>query len=412
VRVLCAAAALILAVATGCGALRPAVQHSTSSLSAVATATPSTISAPIFPRCSALPSPAFTPTSLPSPGLLPAAPFVAVLSNTNYPVSDGDVLEIAGPNGGAVKEPAGGPPSVGYGRGGVYLFDATGTLSRLQPDGQIRRLEQIPGLEACQISGWAESPDGTQWIYSVVSWDSSEVATSRLFVGSPGAAPKQVAILTRPDFVAGRYRGGYRVLRWDRAGVLLGTDPTGVGGAGPFIEEGYGLASVVRLNPDTGTISAPLTSSCQFADVAPDGTLACVHRGSTGADIEVIHPDGTAVTITTGADFAGEVAFVGGSSALTYSTARYNNADPNLWIDTIYVVQLGPGASNPHAVTVPNGVSVMNEFSLAFHKVVDGDKIIVSTGTDITQQPVVYLIDVATGKAIAIVLADGVLGAL
>ena len=166
-------------------------------------------------------------------------------------------------------------------------------MERLEANGELRFLNSAPPIGQSRVTATAESPDGACWAYSVVV--SPETmggdVTSRIYVGTLGANPRLIATLIRSN----REGGGYRVLRWDRAGVLLGTDPQNVGGAAPFIGEAYALGSVVRLDPGTGKmLSAVCSGQGGFGDVAADGTEAC----RSGTDVIIVHPDNSTTTIS------------------------------------------------------------------------------------------------------------------
>jgi hypothetical protein len=307
----------------------------------------------------------------------------------------------------------------GVGSRGVYIREAGGTLSRLQVDGTLHPLGALPGQPSDDVAGLAESPDGSRWAYSVVSFSSSDgnvTATSRIYIGAEGASPVLAATLTRPNLASG-FGGGYRVMRWDPAGLLLGTDPTGVGGLGPFIGEGYARASVVRMDPLTATLSSPLApSGCQFGDVAGDGSVAC----STRSGIQVIRPDGTSaastlnVTTPAGADFpvrAGGLAFLGGSTSLLYlvDTPGAGNGDPAVsggWTDTVYTAHVaGSVIAGDQVVATGNNV---NEAGNEWADVIDAGRLAVIDGPDAGSNAVV--VTLSTGATRNLGPAEAIYG--
>jgi hypothetical protein len=271
-----------------------------------------------------------------------------------------------------------GPQPVGWGRHGVYLYDKSAkALTRLELDGRTRSL----GTVADTPVGLAEAPDTDRWIYSLVSWNSSgSTATSMIYVSALGQSPKLLTTLTRPNIESAphsRALGGYRVLRWDANGVLLGSAPMGVGGNGPFIDEGYGLSTVVRLDPATAAVSQPLVSACRFADAAPDGTIACVDAGV----VEIIRPDGSTTRMDTGATLVGQVAFVESSSTVVYCAAAYTDSNKTAWTDTLYVVHLGTASPAPQRLSPQGSSWHLDETFPAFDKVVDATTIAQVIGT-------------------------------
>jgi hypothetical protein len=235
------------------------------------------------------------------------------------------------------------------------------------------------------------------------------VATSQIYVGGTGIPPTLVTTLTRPNAVNGAAAGGYQALRWDASGVLLGSYPTGVGGAGPFIDEGYSLRVVVRLDPQTGGLTAPLCSSGRFADEAPDGTLACLTGLNTDVKIEVTKTGGSTTTIDTGSDSAGEVAFVGGSSLLTYCTSATSSSATLGWTENLLSVQLG--GPSPSSTTLINGAATAQlEGPFAWYKLVGTTSIAELLGG--TGPTSLGEVNLSTGQTTTLAPADSLLGVL
>jgi hypothetical protein len=265
-------------------------------------------------------------------------------------------------------------------------------------------------------SGWsttdnislAESPSGTCWVFSAVSYDASANATTELWIGGPGISPPSlVTTLTRPNTVNGGVAGGYQALRWDPSGVLLGSYPTGVGGAGPFIGESYSFGLVVSMDPATGQLSAPLCSSGKFAGEAADGSVACLTGLNTDAKIVVTKPGGATTTVDTGSASAGQVAFVGGSSQLTYCTSVVDNSATYGWAENLLSVTLG-GAPKTLISAAPGS---QLEGPFAWNKIVGANSIVELGGT----YPSTSLVEVnlSTGAQTApIAPAASILGVL
>jgi hypothetical protein len=327
-------------------------------------------------------TPALTVTASPTPTgtAVPAATAVALarpLTPSGHATLD--LIDVHGVViSQAVTGITDGPQPAGWGRHGLYLYDkSTKALTRLELDGSVRSL----GTVADTPVGLAEAPDTDRWIYSLVSWNSSgSTATSMLYIGAPGQSPQLITTLTRPNFESAphsRALGGYRVLRWDPNGVLLGSAPIGVGGNGPFIDEGYGLSTVVRLNPATAAVSQPLVTACRFADTAADGTIACVDAGV----VEIIHPDGSTTRIDTGGTRVGQVAFVESSSTVVYCVAAFTDSNQTVWTDTLYVVHLGPGLPASQRLSPQGSSWHLDETFPAFDKVVDATTIAQVIGT-------------------------------
>ena len=337
--------ALILA---SCGS---ATQAGTPSPTALATSTP--------PH-TATPTPTPTPTPL---AVCATAPAGGTPAAWGFAVTQGSEIDLLSTTGSVLNQtPNGGygstaPAEVGVGQAGVYLYDeSTGELSVLGKTGAAQDLGSlIPtgGWSANDNISLAESPSGTCWIFSVVSYSAADAlsgsanSTTELWVGGPGISPPSlVATLTRANTTStGGSAGGYQALRWDPSRVLLGSDPTEVGGAGPFIDESYSFSVVVSMDPTTGTVSPPLCSSGRFADEAADGSVACLTGLNTDAKIVVTKPGGATTTIDTGSASAGQLAFVGGSSLLTYCTSA--TASSGGWSENLLAVQLGGQSPSP-----------------------------------------------------------------
>lgn len=150
--------------------------------------------------------------------------------------------------------------------GGIVVDDGV-QLRELRLDGSSRNLGTFPGAPASPA--FAISPDSTQVAWSTSTFANS-VADNRLYVapigGSPrllaerNSDPRQPAPPDAPQFWS------YRVLRWTPEGILIVRIPNGIGGYGPFLDEGYdGYTALV--DPATGQataltndLSAPLST--------------------------------------------------------------------------------------------------------------------------------------------------------
>ena len=392
-------AALVL-VLTSCGSTQTAP---------TATATTSS-----NPPSTATQAPTPTPTPLAVCATPPAGGSPAVWG---FGVTKGSEVEVVGTDGtGLNTAPNGGdgstaPVEVGVGQAGVYFYDeTTGDLSVLGKSGPVQTLGDVTpagGWNAVDNISLAESPSGACWAFAIDSYDASQVATSQIYVGGAGIPPTLVTTLTRPNTVNGAAAGGYQALRWDASGVLLGSYPTGVGGAGPFIDEGYSLAVVVRLDPQTGGLTAPLCSSGQFADEALDGSVACMTGLGTDAKIEVTKSGGSTTTIDTGAVSAGQGAFVGGSSLLTYCTSTA--AGSGGWNESLLAIELG--GQSPSPKTLASGTPYGQlEGPYAWTKVVGTTSIAELLGG--TGPTSLGEVNLSTGQTTTLAPADSLLGVL
>jgi hypothetical protein len=376
------------------------------------------------PLSSGTPVSSSAPTPSPTVTAQPAGPLAACLSTPTggtpapwgFAVTEGSELEVLGTSGALLNTASLGsltaPVTVGVGQAGVYFYDeSTGELSILGKSGAAQNLAQIspPG-------GWsagnnavslAESPNGECWAFSLVSYNASEAATSQIYVGGTGITTGLVDTVTRANSVSGAFAGGYQLLRWDASGLLLGSQPTDVGGGGgPFIDEGYSFATVVRLNPQTATVSAPLCSSGQFADEAADGTTACLTGVHTDTKIVVTKSGASTTTLDTGSAEIGQVAFVGGSSLLTYCTGgpAAGGAD---FSENLLTVQLGgPAPSTRTLISGSPGGQL--EGPWAWFKLAGSSppSMVEIQSSDLVE------VNLSTGQSTTVAPADGILGVL
>ncbi len=300
----------------------------------------------------------------------------------------------------------------GVGSHGVYIAGPGHKLGRLELDGKVHPLDATPAGDAGEMVGLAESPDGTQWAYSLVSFanDTNLTATTRVYVASSGSPTRQVAVLKRPELSSAssseRYGGGYSVLRWDPAGLLLGSHPTGVGGVGPFISEGYGLNNVVRMDPNSGQASGRISpSGCRFGDIASDGTVACV----SDSGITVTGAAGSATAPVPGLQSdhpAANLAFVGGSDRLIYSVATFSDASQPAWTDALMVATRSGGHLS--STTVARSLSSRSENGHTWSHVVDANTVAVIAGA--ADNSKLALLTIASGTMVTLGAADAIDG--
>jgi hypothetical protein len=406
-------AGLALALAA-CG---PATPAGTPSPTALATSSSSSSTA----------TPAPTPTPTPTPvsplAACATAPAGGTAAAWGFAVAQGSEFEVLSTSGSVLNHAStsgsAAPVDVGVGQAGLYLYDeSTGELSVLGKTGAAQDLGTlIPtgGWSNTDSVSLAESPSGTCWIFSAVSYGGANAltgsanSTTELWVGGPGISPPSlVATLTRGNTTStGGSAGGYQALRWDPSGVLLGSDPTEVGGAGPFIDESYAFSVVVSMDPATGAASAPLCSSGQFADEAADGSIACITGLGSDAKIVVTKPGGATTTVDTGSASAGQVAFVGGTSAeLTYCTAAASTNPNYYWSENLLSVQLG----SPPTPLIQGDMTGGLEGPHAWFKLLGANSIIEIQGAGTSTNLVA--VNLSTGQQTTIAPAGDILGVL
>jgi len=170
--------------------------------------------------------------------------------------------------------------------GGMLTFVDHGTLKGLTPSGTIETLGSIAGSG----DGAEVSPDGQRWMTAHLTSDASGV-TSQLVLGTKGGPDRVVATLTAQD----RHLAPFR---WTAAGPIYQHAVMGIGG---YILFGDGASGATyRLDTASGQVSTVLGTSgpsdCRLADLAADGTIACV-RSMPSVSLSVLSPGGHVVQV-------------------------------------------------------------------------------------------------------------------
>lgn len=152
--------------------------------------------------------------------------------------------------------------------------------------GGVSTLGQLPAPPSGAGRDVLVSPDLTQWIYALV--DANQ--TSHIHLQTP-SGDTVIADLPSPDGNA-----SWVPFAWNASGIYLVRQPSGIGGAGPFIDFRFEIA---KLDRSTGRLVA-ISQSCVAYRVFDDGTMVC--RSSTAGDIEVRSPSGQShlIQMTTG----------------------------------------------------------------------------------------------------------------
>jgi hypothetical protein len=166
----------------------------------------------------------------------------------------------------------------------MLTFVDHGTLKGLTPSGTVETLGSLAG----SADGAVVSPDGQHWMTATLTSDASGV-TSQLVLGTRGGADRVVARLTAQD----RHLTPFR---WTAAGPIYQHAVMGVGG---YILFGDGASgSTYRFDAASGQVSTVLgtsdASDCRLADLAADGTIACV-RSMPSLSLAVLSPGGHVV---------------------------------------------------------------------------------------------------------------------
>ncbi len=151
-------------------------------------------------------------------------------------------------------------------------------LESLDRSGTVRKLGQLaPSLSGFDAGRVAVNPDLSRWIYTLT--DSG--FTTHIHLGTP-TSDSEIAAVPAPATDT-----SYAGFTWNASGVYLTQQPTGLGGAGPFLEYRFSLAKF-DLNSHKVTIVSP---TCTVYAVLDDGTMIC-RRSFGDGRIDVRSPAG------------------------------------------------------------------------------------------------------------------------
>jgi hypothetical protein len=230
--------------------------------------------------------------SLPVP--VPAVRAVAVVRSS----TDQDVVTLVGLDGGVLGTltlPGTSAPATPLAVGPDGVTAATGgRLREVTVSRGVVDLGPVPAPAPAMT--FVMSPDGRSLAWAVQTPAPGAVAGApafhnQLWVSAAGGTPRLLA--DRPGTLASPAPDAprmwfYQLLGWTSRGILVGRLPVGIGGVGPFIDEGY-RAHTALVDPATGATTA-LTddSACPLSSLAPDGTVACFRRGPSGAATAVV----------------------------------------------------------------------------------------------------------------------------
>ena len=159
---------------------------------------------------------------------------------------------------------------------GASVIVLNGTCLQLMNRGGVATLGQLPAPPSGSGHNVLVSPDLTQWIYALV--DASQ--TSHIHLRTP-SGDTVIADIPSPDGNA-----SWVPFAWNPTGIYLVRQPSGIGGAGPFIDFRFDIA---KLDRSGGRLVA-ISPSCIAYRVFDDGTMVC--RASTPGNIEVRSPSG------------------------------------------------------------------------------------------------------------------------
>lgn len=161
---------------------------------------------------------------------------------------------------------------VGIAGGQVIVLNSK-TVQAISPNGTVTTLGQLTDTpEFLGLGTIVVNPQLSQWLY--VTRD--DAMTTTIHLGTP-TSDTVIATLPSPD-------GNvfYPPFAWNRSGVYMVRQPTGLGGAGPFLEYHFPLA---KFDLTTHRVT-DVSPRCIAYQVLDDGTMIC-GSPSTGGTIEI-----------------------------------------------------------------------------------------------------------------------------
>ena len=285
----------------------------------------------------------------------PSRPLIAVSDEAGAGRTALSLVTLDGLQVGHVIVQASDYPWPGVG-GGMLTFVDQGQLKGLTRSGSVETLGSVAGYTAGPV---VVSPDGQHWMWGTFSSGSDGTVTSKLMLGSRSSLDRVIEKQTSQQ----RHLAPYR---WTGAGPTYEDAALGIGGYIPFFGA-TGPSS--RFDVDSGKVTTVLGgTSCQFADLAQDLTIACF-----GADnvLDVLSANGHIVEVSLPKPtftFHGAVSFAPGPTATTLvvggGTGDGANGKPErdqtdvLDISSRTLRQLGPDGLRPAdgpAAWLPDG---------------------------------------------------------
>jgi hypothetical protein len=141
------------------------------------------------------------------------------------------------------------------------------TLEAVSHSGAVTRLGVLAVAPLWQGVGTVVvKPDLTQWLYTIVD---TNTWTSRVHVGT-ASSDRVIATIPSPDGNA-----FFQPFAWNASGIYMVKEATGLGGAGPFLEYHFDLATF-DMSAGRATVVSP---DCLAYNVLDDGTLICGRAG-------------------------------------------------------------------------------------------------------------------------------------
>jgi len=245
---------------------------------------------------------------------------------------DGSTLATKGLASDSLAALAGGPKGAYFTSGyQLMLLDTHGTVSTLgsvavAPASNSSAFQLGSGIDALAIS-----PQGNQWAFLSTTTAPNSLLVAQVWLGGTNLTPHLLLNTTETssslpaEFPQGF---GYSLLGWGRDGVVVAEIPSGVGGAGPFLD--YNV-DVFFVNPSTGA-ETPIAnvSNCPLSAFTSAGGYGCALLASSGGgdqSIEVGLPGGQVKFFALPSNtIAGNVAFDPTSAKVAYGQVNLNCA--------------------------------------------------------------------------------------
>ena len=195
------------------------------------------------------------------------------------------------------------------------------TLLAIAQNGKVSTLGHLAGKPEDTGPGTvAVNPTLTQWVYTL--FDFSDFV-SHIHLGSANG-DRVIASVPPPSDAT-----YYQPLTWNPSGVYMVKEPTGLGGAGPFLDYHVPL---VTLDVGTGQVTA-VSPECIGEDVLDDGTLLCRSR-TAGGGLEVRSPNGSSHVVQVATGTSGMngayTRVVISADERGFIAVRNGSADPNV----------------------------------------------------------------------------------
>lgn len=164
----------------------------------------------------------------------------------------------------------------------IFVLEGNGALKAVHKDGSI---EDLGRLGDRPPEGFMVSPDGRRWM-----WGTNDGQTAQVHLAGDGLAPRVVA-------ESHENARAIRPYSWTLVGAFLADGPVGIGG---YILFYPALGPVKKVDPASFSVTPVAhTDTCQFSDMARDGTIACFPGGGAqnSSSLSLIAPDGKVTTI-------------------------------------------------------------------------------------------------------------------